>query len=72
MKTDDRMRLAKERREERERSLGRECPGCVWKALKRLWVPLKFIQNQTERVSFHGYCEGFAHLKRFILSSLVS
>lgn len=25
MKTDDRMRLAKERREERERSLGRRC-----------------------------------------------
>lgn len=62
MKTDDRMRLAKERREERERSLGR----------KRLWVPLKFIPNQTqsERVTFHGYCRGFALLKRFIVSFL--
>lgn len=27
MKTDDRMRLAKERREEREKSLGKKCPA---------------------------------------------
>lgn len=36
MKTDDRMRLAKERREERERSLGKLCPvlGCGGSKLK--------------------------------------
>lgn len=47
MKTDDRMRLAKERREERERSLGRWCP---W-----VFFPTKFLLWYFPLYSFHNW-----------------
>lgn len=64
MKTDDRMRLAKERREERERSLGRWCP-CIFFFLQSFYYGIF-----PSTVSIIGCGSAWLASRRFILSSL--
>lgn len=71
MKTDDRMRLAKERREERERSLGMCCPVLFFFQIqiKRDWLKILFFSAVS---LFSPWCCAGYYSHNWLWESLAS
>lgn len=65
MKTDDRMRLAKERREERERSLGKRC-SVVVKKKRQILLTVK-LQRAVRVLFLCRFPAVFFVMKRYSL-----